>query len=81
VDVGCATAVYFVIAKTRGKCVQTAFLAGAKPKMWLSDRLLAQLRHAEEHQLCLAHYAEVWIMPACDWKTAVEAVIARTSSA
>jgi transposase len=52
---GCATAVYFVIAETRGKCVPTAFLAGAKPKMWLSDRLPAQCKHAEEHQFCLAH--------------------------
>jgi transposase len=52
---GCATAVYFVMAETRGKCVPTAFLAGAKPKMWLSDRLPAQCRHAEEHQFCLAH--------------------------
>jgi transposase len=52
---GCATAVTFVIAETRGKCVPTAFLAGVKPKMWLSDRLPAQCRHAEEHQFCLAH--------------------------
>jgi transposase len=52
---GCATAVYHLIAPTRGKCVPTDFLAGAKPKMWLSDRLPAQLRHAEEHQFCLAH--------------------------
>jgi transposase len=52
---GCATAVYFVMAETRGKSVPTAFLAGAKPKMWLSDRLPAQCRHAEEHQFCLAH--------------------------
>jgi transposase len=52
---GCATAVYFVLASTRGKCVPTAFLAGAKPRMWLSDRLPAQCRHAEEHQFCLAH--------------------------
>ena len=52
---GCATAVYFVIAETRGKCVPTAFLAGARPKMWLSDRLPAQCKHAEEHQFCLAH--------------------------
>src|SRR5512145_1852265 len=52
---GCATAVTFVIASTRGKCVPTAFLAGAKPKMWLSDRLPAQCKHAEEHQFCLAH--------------------------
>ena len=52
---GCATAVYFVMAETRGKCVPTAFLAGARPKMWLSDRLPAQCKHAEEHQFCLAH--------------------------
>ena len=52
---GCATAVTFVIAETRGKCVPTSFLAGAKPKMWLSDRLPAQCKHAEEHQFCLAH--------------------------
>lgn len=52
---GCATAVYHVIAPTRGKCVPTDFLNGVKPKMWLSDRLAAQLGHAEEHQFCLAH--------------------------
>jgi transposase len=52
---GCATAVYHVIAPTRGKCVPMDFLGGAKPKMWLSDRLAAQLGHAEEHQFCLAH--------------------------
>jgi transposase len=52
---GCATACYFVIAETRGKCVPTEFLAGAKPKMWLSDRLPAQCKHAEQHQFCLAH--------------------------
>ena len=51
---GCATAVYFVMAESRGKSVPTA-LAGAKPKMWLSDRLPAQCKHAEEHQFCLAH--------------------------
>jgi transposase len=52
---GCATAIYHVIAPTRGKCVPTDFLGGVKPKMWLSDRLAAQLGHAEEHQFCLAH--------------------------
>jgi transposase len=52
---GCATAVTFVMAETRGKCVPTAFLAGARPKMWLSDRLPAQCKHADEHQFCLAH--------------------------
>jgi transposase len=52
---GCARACYFVIAETRGKCVPTEFLAGARPLMWLSDRLAAQCRHAEAHQFCLAH--------------------------
>src|ERR1700736_5925731 len=40
---------------TRGKCVPTDFLAGARPKVWLSDRLPAQCTHAEAHQFCLAH--------------------------
>jgi transposase len=52
---GCATAVTFVIAPTRGKCVPTGFLDGARPKVWLSDRLAAQANHAEAHQVCLAH--------------------------
>src|ERR1700692_3949253 len=39
---GCATAVYHVIAPTRGKCVPTNFLAGARPQVWLSDRLPAR---------------------------------------
>ncbi|MFN0219044.1 MAG: IS66 family transposase [Hyphomicrobium sp.] len=52
---GCATAVYHLIAPTRGKCVPTGFLDGAKPKVWLSDRLAAQCTHADAHQFCLAH--------------------------
>jgi transposase len=52
---GGATAVYHRIAPTRGKCVPTEFLAGARPKMRLSDRLPAQCKPAAEHQFCLAH--------------------------
>ena len=48
---GCATAVYHMIAPTRGKCVPTDFLAGARPKVWLSDRLPARCTHAEAHIL------------------------------
>ena len=33
----------------------TDFLDGARPKVWLSDRLPAQCTHAEAHQFCLAH--------------------------
>jgi transposase len=47
--------VYHVIAPTRGKCVPRDFLGGVKPKTWLSDRLAAQLWHAEEHQFCLSY--------------------------
>jgi transposase len=50
-----ATAVYHTIAPTRGKVVPTTFLGQAKPKVWLSDRLAAQCKHADAHQYCLAH--------------------------
>ena len=52
---GCATAVRHVIAQSRGKAVVIGFLAGARPKVWISDRLAAQAGHAEQHQVCLAH--------------------------
>lgn len=52
---GCATAVYHVIAPTRGKSVPEDFLAGRTPKAWLSDRYAAQAGLAEAHQFCLAH--------------------------
>jgi transposase len=50
-----AKAVAHVIAPTRGKIVPTEFLGGARPKVWLSDRLAAQGNHADAHQFCLAH--------------------------
>jgi transposase len=50
-----ATAVAHLIAPTRGKIVPTEFLNGARPKVWISDRLLAQCNHAEAHQFCLSH--------------------------
>ena len=52
---GSATAVYHVIAPTRGKIVPVEFLGDARPKVWISDRLAAQGRHADAHQVCLAH--------------------------
>ena len=52
---GCATAVRHIIAGSRGKAVITGFLDGARPKVWISDRLAAQAGHAEQHQVCLAH--------------------------
>ena len=50
-----ATAVAHLIAPTRGKIVPNQFLDGARPKVWLSDRLPAQCKHADAHQFCLAH--------------------------
>ena len=49
------TAVYHIIAPTRGKCVPIDFLAGVKAEVWLSDRLAQQHKHATLHQYCLAH--------------------------
>lgn len=51
----CATAVYHVIAETRGKCVPTGFLASVRPKVWVSDRYGGQGKLADAHQYCLAH--------------------------
>lgn len=50
-----ASAVYHTIVPTRGKCVPVDFLGSAKPKVWISDRLAAQCKHADAHQFCLAH--------------------------
>ena len=50
-----ASAVYHTIVPTRGKAVPVEFLGGAKPKVWISDRLAAQCKHAGAHQYCLAH--------------------------
>ena len=52
---GSATAIYHTIVPTRGKVVPVEFLAGAKPDVWISDRLAAQGNHAAAHQVCLAH--------------------------
>src|ERR1700752_3343295 len=49
-----ATAVAHVIAPTRGKIVPTEFLNGARPKVWISARLLPQCNHPEPQQFCLS---------------------------
>lgn len=49
------TAVFHMIASSRKKVVPTEFLAGAKPDVWISDRLPAQATHGAAHQVCLAH--------------------------
>ena len=50
-----STAVYHVIADSRGRRVVTDFLDGAVPEVWVADRYAAQAGHGRERQLCLAH--------------------------
>lgn len=50
-----STAVYHVIADSRGAKVVTDFLQGAVPEVWVADRYAAQNGHGIARQLCLAH--------------------------
>jgi len=50
-----STAVYHVIADSRGAAVPKAFLGDAKPEVWVADRYAAQAGHGNQRQLCLAH--------------------------
>jgi transposase len=52
---GSASAVFHRIAVSRSAAVVTAFLQGAQPEVWVSDRLGAQMGHARAHQVCLSH--------------------------
>jgi transposase len=46
----------FVIRPSRGKAVVSEFLGEARPAVWISDRLGAQMGWASrDHQVCLAH--------------------------
>ena len=51
----CSTAIYHVIADTRGACVITDFLGDAQPGVWVADRYGAQNGHGKQRQVCLAH--------------------------
>jgi transposase len=50
-----STAVYHLIADSRGARVVSDFLRGATPEVWVADRYAGQAGHARERQLCLAH--------------------------
>lgn len=52
---GHARAAIHRIVPSRGKAVVADLLAGAKPEVWVSDRLASQMGHARLHQFCLAH--------------------------
>jgi transposase len=50
-----STAVYHLIADSRGAQVVTDFLGEATPEVWVSDRYGGQNGHGLQRQLCLAH--------------------------
>jgi transposase len=50
-----STAIYHLIADSRGAKVVTGFLQGAVPEVWVADRYAGQNGHAAERQVCLAH--------------------------
>jgi transposase len=50
-----STAVYHLIADTRGAAVVTSFLQEAEPEIWVADRYAGQNGHGKQRQICLAH--------------------------
>jgi transposase len=50
-----STAIYHVIAESRGSQVVKDFLQGAVPEVWVADRYAGQNGHGRERQVCLAH--------------------------
>ena len=50
-----STAICHVIAQTRAAAVVSAFLAGARPQVWVADRYGGQAGHGAVRQICLAH--------------------------
>jgi len=50
-----STAIYHLIADTRGATVVTEFLKGQVPEVWVADRYAAQNGHGLQRQICLAH--------------------------
>ena len=52
-----AEAVVHEAAPTRGAVVVRDMMDGHRPKVWCSDRYVAQQGHADAHQTCLAHLA------------------------
>ena len=73
--------VIHVIRNSRAASVVTDVLAGHRPTIWVSDLYGAQQGHADLWQVCLAHYADLRIMPTDAWQPAPEAAIVAMGSA
>jgi transposase len=76
-----STAVCHVIVPHRAAAVVTEFLEGARPEVWGADRYAAQAGHGAVRQMCLAHNADLGIMPTAAWEPAAAAVFAAMGSA
>src|SRR5246127_4740484 len=55
--------VIHVIRHSRAGSVVGEVLDGHRPVLWVSDLYSAQQGHAEEWQICQAHYADLRVMP------------------
>ncbi|WP_408887488.1 IS66 family transposase [Rhodopila globiformis] len=71
----------FVVEPGRDKDVVERFLGGVRPRVWISDRLGSQAGWGEKHQACLAHYADLRVMPTFPCQLARTAVIAAAGAA
>jgi hypothetical protein len=66
---------------SRAAAVVADFLEGHRPQIWVADRYAAQSGHGAARQLCLAHYADLRVMPTFSCQLARTAVIAAAGAA
>jgi len=71
----------FVVEPGRDKDVVARFLGGVRPHVWISDRLGSQAGWGKKHQACLAHYADLRVMPTSLRQSVRTAVIAAAGAA
>jgi len=76
-----STAIYHLIVPRRAASVVIDFLDGCQPEVWVADRYAAQAGHGNVRQLCLAHYADLRVMPTSLSQSAWTAVIAAAGAA
>jgi len=68
--------VIHIVRDSRAASVVTETMGGHRPAIWVSDLYGAQQGHADAWQVCLAHYADLPIMPTSLLKPAPEAAAA-----
>ncbi len=73
--------VIHVVRNSRAAGVVTEIMAGQRPSIWVSDLYGAQQGHADLWQVCLAHYADLRVMPTDACRPAPEAAIVAMGSA